>query len=86
MVVFDPPVMRLQGVGVCQDTATRNNCRITVTKLMNVGYTNAQASMILAAATVAYCPTLDPRLQDEQPTSMSQHGVAIAQPGPRRLV
>jgi hypothetical protein len=45
---------------------------------MNIGYTNNEASMIPASATVAYCPALDPCLRDAQPTAMPQHGVAIA--------
>ncbi|BCQ10553.1 hypothetical protein JMUB5695_04011 [Mycobacterium heckeshornense] len=69
MVVWNPPAMRALGIGACQDMAMGNNWRITVTKLMNAGYTLHEASMILAAAVVAYCPSLDPRLQDAPPPS-----------------
>ncbi|WP_372507609.1 DUF732 domain-containing protein [Mycobacterium shimoidei] len=67
MTIWNPPLIRAQGIGACQDMAMGNNWRITVTKLMNAGYTLDEASMILAAAAVAYCPSLDPRLQDAPP-------------------
>ncbi|MGH3960839.1 DUF732 domain-containing protein [Mycobacterium sp.] len=67
MVIWNPPAMRTQGLGACQDMAIGTNWRITITKLMNIGYTFNEAAMILAAATAAYCPSLDPRLQDVPP-------------------
>ena len=57
---------RAQGLAACADMALGSNWRMT-TKLMNIGYTLDEASMILGAATVAYCPGLDPRIQDAAP-------------------
>ena len=65
--MWDPPGARAQGLAACADMALGSNWRMTVTKLMNIGYTLDEASMMLGAATVAYCPGLDPRIQDAAP-------------------
>ena len=64
---WDPPGARAQGLAACADMALGSNWSMTVTKLMNIGYTLGEASTILAAATVAYCPGLDPRIQAAAP-------------------
>jgi hypothetical protein len=62
--MWNPPLMRSQGIGVCADMIAGNNWRITMTKLMNTGYTFADSTTIMVAAVTAYCPAYSPQNQD----------------------
>ncbi len=56
MVVYNPDLVKAQGLRVCRELGSGLNWRITITRLRNVGYTLEEAAIIMSAAVQAYCP------------------------------
>lgn len=56
MVVYNPALLRRQGVRVCDQLNAGTPWRSTITELVGFGYSRDEAARIFSASIVGYCP------------------------------